>query len=77
MGRGALLDGRPRLAVAAGILGGLRQPVWAVFWPLVGRLSAGGFDPAGSTPEEFTARFNTDVVEFAKVTKAANVPLAD
>jgi hypothetical protein len=43
----------------------------------VGRLSAGGFDPVGSTPEEFTARFNTDVAVFAKVIKEANVPLAD
>jgi tripartite-type tricarboxylate transporter receptor subunit TctC len=36
-----------------------------------------GGDPAGTTPEEFAAKFRSEVANYAKVIKEANVPLQD
>jgi tripartite-type tricarboxylate transporter receptor subunit TctC len=41
------------------------------------RLEATANEVVGSTPEEFAARFKTDLEKFAKVVKDANIPLQD
>lgn len=40
-------------------------------------LRAGGNEPVGSTPEEFTARFKADIELFAKVVTDAKIPKQD
>jgi tripartite-type tricarboxylate transporter receptor subunit TctC len=41
------------------------------------RLIAGGQEPVGSTPEEFTAKINADVAKFTRVIREARIPLQD
>jgi len=41
------------------------------------RITAMGNEPVGSTPEEFEARFKTDLAAFAKVIREAHIPLQD
>ena len=41
------------------------------------RLKTGGNEGVGSTPEAFAARFEADIVRFAKVVKDAKIPLQD
>ncbi|MSQ52670.1 MAG: tripartite tricarboxylate transporter substrate binding protein [Betaproteobacteria bacterium] len=36
-----------------------------------------GNEPVGSTPEQFTAKYKSDIAQYAVVIKAAGVPLAD
>jgi tripartite-type tricarboxylate transporter receptor subunit TctC len=41
------------------------------------RLRAMGNEPAGSTPEEFEAKFKADLAKFARVVKEAQIPSQD
>jgi tripartite-type tricarboxylate transporter receptor subunit TctC len=41
------------------------------------RLIAGGQEPVGSTPEEFTAKIKSDVAKFARIVRDARIPLQD
>lgn len=41
------------------------------------RLPGWGAEPAGTTPDEFAARYRADVARYAKIIKQANVPLVD
>ena len=41
-------------------------------------MSAGiDFEPVGSTPAEFDARFRADLAKFAKIIKEARIPVQD
>jgi tripartite-type tricarboxylate transporter receptor subunit TctC len=44
---------------------------------LLERLRIGGNEAVGSTPEEFEARFRTDLAKFAKAVKEAHIPVQD
>jgi tripartite-type tricarboxylate transporter receptor subunit TctC len=37
------------------------------------RLAELGYDPVGSTPEEFAVRIKTEIATWAKVIRAANI----
>lgn len=41
---------------------------------IAARLPAWGGDAAGTTPEQFSAKFRSDVVKFAKIVKEAGIP---
>ncbi|MFM9972598.1 MAG: Bug family tripartite tricarboxylate transporter substrate binding protein [Burkholderiales bacterium] len=41
------------------------------------RLIAGGYEPVGSTPDEFSARYKGDIGVFAKIIRDAKLPLAE
>ncbi|MSQ50321.1 MAG: tripartite tricarboxylate transporter substrate binding protein [Betaproteobacteria bacterium] len=41
------------------------------------RLIAGGNEPVGSTPDEFSSRYKTDIGIFTKIIRDAKLPLAD
>jgi tripartite-type tricarboxylate transporter receptor subunit TctC len=41
------------------------------------RLPSWGAEAAGTSPDEFAARYRADIVRYAKVIKEANVPLVD
>lgn len=41
------------------------------------RLAAMGAAPVGSTPDQFSARFKTDIEQYAKIIKAAGIPRAN
>ena len=41
------------------------------------RLPGWGYEPVGGTPEEFAARYSSDVAKYAKIIREANVPLID
>jgi tripartite-type tricarboxylate transporter receptor subunit TctC len=41
------------------------------------RLATFGSEPVGSTPEEFEAKFKTDIAKFAKIVKDAHIPAQD
>ena len=44
---------------------------------IVERLASGGLEAAGTTPEEFAARYRADIARYAKIIKDANIPLVD
>ncbi len=44
---------------------------------VVARLPIWGAEAAGTTPDEFAAKFRSEVTRYAKIIKAANVPLVD
>ena len=44
---------------------------------MVERLLAGGTEPAGTTPEDFNAKYRADIALYAKLIKDAKVPLVD
>ncbi|MDB5728109.1 MAG: hypothetical protein JWQ00_1314 [Noviherbaspirillum sp.] len=41
------------------------------------RLAGLGQEPVGSTPEEFNAKFRSDMIKFATIVKAARIPYQD
>ncbi len=44
---------------------------------IISRVPGWGGEPAGTTPEEFAARYRSDLGKFAKIVKEAGVPLVD
>jgi tripartite-type tricarboxylate transporter receptor subunit TctC len=44
---------------------------------MIERILAGGVEPAGTTPEEFSAKYRADIALYAKLIKDAKVPLVD
>lgn len=44
---------------------------------IVERLTSGGLDAAGTTPDEFAARYRADMARYAKIIRDANIPLVD
>jgi tripartite-type tricarboxylate transporter receptor subunit TctC len=50
---------------------GLRAP------DVLARLPSLGQEPVGSTPEEFEAKFKSDIAKFIEIAKKANIPLQD
>ena len=44
---------------------------------IVERLASGGLEAAGTTPEEFAARYRADIARYAKIIKDTNIPLVD
>jgi tripartite-type tricarboxylate transporter receptor subunit TctC len=66
--------GTPRDIVAkisAETINALRSP------QMVERLSAGGTEPAGTTPEEFSAKYRADIAFYGKLIRDAKIPLVD
>jgi tripartite-type tricarboxylate transporter receptor subunit TctC len=41
------------------------------------RFPALGYEPVGSSPEEFAARFKSDLALYARVIREARIPLQD
>ncbi len=55
-----------------------RDMTSAVFSPeLKDRLPSWGYDPVQSTPEQFSARYQSDLAGFARVVKEARIPVQD
>ena len=44
---------------------------------IVERLASGGLEAAGTTPDEFAARYRADMARYAKIVRDANIPLVD
>ena len=44
---------------------------------IVERLASGGLEAAGTTPDEFAARYRADIARYAKIVRDANIPLVD
>lgn len=44
---------------------------------IIARVPGWGGEPAGTTPEDFAARYRADIAKYAKIIKEANVPLVD
>ena len=44
---------------------------------IISRVPGWGGEPAGTTPEEFAARYRSDLAKFARIVKQAHVPLVD
>lgn len=66
--------GTPRDIVAkisAETIKALRAP------QMVERLTAGGTEPSGTTPDEFNAKYRADITFYAKLIKDAKIPLVD
>ena len=41
------------------------------------RFPALGYEPVGSTPEEFSARYRRDIALYARIIREARIPLQD
>jgi tripartite-type tricarboxylate transporter receptor subunit TctC len=57
--------------ISAETIRALRSP------QMVDRLTAGGTEPAGTTPDEFNAKYRADIAFYAKLIKDAKIPLVD
>ena len=44
---------------------------------IAARVRNSGYEPGGSTPDQFAAKFRSDVIKYAKIIKDAHVPLMD
>jgi tripartite-type tricarboxylate transporter receptor subunit TctC len=44
---------------------------------IIERVPGWGGEPAGTTPEEFAARYRSDIAKYARIIKEAHVPLID